>query len=196
MQKKATSDGKSMWHGIFITNTRIFYHMSYELQCLALKQKDLTLTQFTTLFYLAFRANEQNECWPSIKGMSTETHMDRKSIIEAIKFLIQKKLIIKTGEMKGKTKRVPVYKLILNNTENGTIKEGKWFRFSHKTVPKTELLNSTKNGTRNIYIQYTKECGTNYQEYVSKFNADVKLGLKSKDEKPLNFTEWKEIDML
>jgi GntR family transcriptional regulator len=170
--------------------------MSYELQCLALKQKDLTSTQKSILFYLAFRANPQGECWPTIQTMALETNFDRKSILKIIQELINKNLIIKTNEKKGKTKRTSVYKLNLNSPKSGTISSLNSPKFTHQIVPNQVPLNSPKFGTQNIYIEYIKNIYEQYQEYVSKFNADIKLGFKPKDEKPLNFTEWKEIDML
>jgi DNA-binding transcriptional regulator YhcF (GntR family) len=170
--------------------------MSYELQCLALKQKDLTSTQKSILFYLAFRANEHGECWPSTRSITSDTGFHRNKVIKTLKELIEKNLLTKEDNKKGRTKSVPIYKLILSGTNGYTTKDGKWYKNTSQVVQRVIPLSGTNGCTGNIYIEYTKECGTNYQEYISKFNADIKLGLKPKDEKPLTFTEWKEIDML
>ncbi len=112
--------------------------MSYDLTTLSFAQKDLSLSEHSILNILAFRANENSECWPSIKSLIENSSADRKTVIKVIQSLIDKKLIIKTGEMKGRTKSVPVYKLTLSSPKNGTAKKLSSPVFS---------ISSPKNGT-------------------------------------------------
>ncbi len=116
--------------------------MSIELVNLSLKVSGLSLAEHSILNILAIRADENGECFPSIKSLSENSSADRKTIMKVIDALIEKKLLIKTGEMKGRTKSVPVYKLLLSCTKNGTASIGSGTTFSGS---------STKNGTAKQY---------------------------------------------
>lgn len=116
--------------------------MSIDLVNLSLKVSGLSLAEHSILNILAIRADEKSECWPSIKSLSENSSADRKTIMKVIDALIEKKLLIKTGEMKGRTKSVPVYKLLLSGTENGTALIGSGTTFSGS---------STKSGTAKQY---------------------------------------------
>jgi DNA replication protein DnaD len=94
--------------------------MSYELTTLSFEQKNLSLSEHSILNILAFRANENGECWPSVKSLIQNSSADRKTVIKSIQCLINKNLLKKTGELKGRTKSVPVYKLMLSSPKNGT----------------------------------------------------------------------------
>ena len=112
--------------------------MSLELTMLSLKQSGLSLSEHAVLNVLAIRANESNECWPSTKSLKESCSADRKTILKVIQSLTDKKLIIKTGEMKGRTLSVPVYKLTLRCPVIGIA--------SKKAVPFLRV-SSPKNGT-------------------------------------------------
>lgn len=94
------------------------------------------------LLSLADRAGEDHTCFPSINRLRDDTTLDRKTVMKIIAELIEDGLIADTGERKGVTKQVKVYRLCgVSGREN-------------KTVPTTELfkkespdLNSTNNGT-------------------------------------------------
>lgn len=64
------------------------------------------------LLSLADRADENFECFPSSKRLCEDTNTAPKTIKKYLKDLRDKGLIIKTGQMKGRTNSVPVYKLI------------------------------------------------------------------------------------
>lgn len=110
------------------------------------------------LVALANCADEQGNCWPSIASLSDATAQDRKTVIANIKRLIESGWIEDTGQRKGTTGQIAVYRL--NRTKNGTVKEAqkrnhpengtvpvfpdnstvfpvKESRFSVETVPKT-----------------------------------------------------------
>ena len=73
--------------------------------------------------------------WPSVAHLSEATGQDRKTVIENIKRLISMGFITDTGERKGSTKQVPIYRL--NESENGTVKESQKRDSSENgTVPK------------------------------------------------------------
>lgn len=118
------------------------------------------------LVALANCANDEDRtCYPSVKYLCDATSQDRKTVLENLKKLKNMGLISDTGNRKGFTGQVIVYKIITenftaNSAENGTIKQSqnrnstengtvpkfppnspvfpvKESRFSHETVPKT-----------------------------------------------------------
>ena len=109
--------------------------MSTNLVNLSFKQKNLSSSEHSVLNVLAYRANtnERNECWPSIKSLCESTSLNEKTIQLALFSLIAKNLISKTGEMKGKTKRTPVYKLTLNTPKIGGVQKLNTPNFSINT---------------------------------------------------------------
>lgn len=80
------------------------------------------------LLSLADRAGEDHTCFPSINRLRDDTTLDRKTVMKIIAELIEDGLIADTGERKGVTKQVKVYRLCgVSGREN-------------KTVPTTELF--------------------------------------------------------
>ena len=96
--------------------------------------------------------------WPSVAYLSDCTGQDRKTVLENLKRLREAGFIEDTGERKGSTKQVTVYRIKCpvngsikeaqkrNSTENGTVPIStdnspvfpvKESRFSVETVPKT-----------------------------------------------------------
>lgn len=163
--------------------------MSYELTRLAFARTDLKSSTKFVLVALSFRANEKNQCWPSIKWISQDTGLDRKTVILCLQELQDKQLIFKTGEFKGRTKSVAVYQLTL------------------QAVPKTELLkteavplfpvSSPKNGTpkqsqkrdTEYKDRIEKEYNLSYSLYLNRFKSDRRLGLV-KELNPMTYEEW------
>ena len=88
--------------------------MSIDLVNLSHKQKNLSSSEHSILNVMAHRANDNHECWPSANSLYESTSLDKKTIYKCLISLSEKNLIIKTGEMKGKTKSTPVYKLTLS----------------------------------------------------------------------------------
>ena len=119
------------------------------------------------LVALANCADTDGVCWPSIAYLCDTTEQNRKTVIDNLKRLREAGLIVQTGDMKGRTGLIPVYRLNVktvpktgpfkrnqkrdrydpsNGPENGTDDDG-------VTDPKTgqfkrpQKRNSTENGT-------------------------------------------------
>ena len=77
------------------------------------------------LLALARRANEHLLAFPSVKSLSDDTELNRKTVLNCLSKLIELQLIIDTGYRVGSTKQIVVYKLQiddnLNNTNLGTV---------------------------------------------------------------------------
>ena len=126
--------------------------MSVEAISLALS---IPVERSSAKFVLVAMANCANNdmiCWPSIQYLSDATSQDRKTVIKNIKRLREYGLIEETGEKRGSTGQISVFRLTIkesqkrNSTENGTVPktEPKSTVFSHKEsrfsverVPKT-----------------------------------------------------------
>ena len=96
--------------------------MNIVLTMLSLKLSGLKSYEKHILTTLCIRADEKSlECWPSLKCIKEDTGLDEKTVQQGILSLLDKKLIARTGQMKGKTKRTPVYKLIFNTPVKGGV---------------------------------------------------------------------------
>jgi pyocin large subunit-like protein len=127
--------------------------MSFEIITWALKQPVKHLSAKFVLMVMANCANSDGICWPSIGYLSDATGQDRKTVIENIKRLVNDAFIIDTGKNGGRTKSVPIYRLI--STENGTAADGingianglEAVPFSVEAVPKTDRKQYQKRDT-------------------------------------------------
>ena len=70
------------------------------------------------LVAMANLAGEDMTCWPSMQYLVKATSQDRKTVLEGIKRLRQGGFLVDTGERKGTTKSVVVYRL--SSPEIGT----------------------------------------------------------------------------
>lgn len=112
----------------------------------------------TAKFVLTILANcadgKEFLCFPSVAYIAEATDQDRKTVIAAIAKLIEIGLVEDTGERRGTTAQVIVYRLLVG--KNGTVKESQKRNSSKNgTVPKT-AGNSPKNGVK----QYRKRMET------------------------------------
>lgn len=116
------------------------------------------------LVSLADRASEQHTCYPSIARLELDTELNRKTILLALRHLCEIGLIADTGERKGKTNQVKVYRLInvlgredipltpesakTNSTKSGTVKENreKWEE-DEDASKESQKRNHSKSGT-------------------------------------------------
>lgn len=77
------------------------------------------------LVALADYANEDLEAYPSIGALERKTCFDRKTIFDGLAYLKKEGFIEPTGERKGKTKQIHVYRLkesrIRNSSTSGTV---------------------------------------------------------------------------
>ena len=133
--------------------------MSVEAITWVISQK---VTHSSAKFVLVMLANcadgKDFVAWPSVAYLSECTGQDRKTVLENLKRLREAGFIEDTGERKGSTKQVTVYRIKCpingtvkeaqkrNSTENGTVPDYtanspvipcKQSRFSVETVPKT-----------------------------------------------------------
>lgn len=160
--------------------------MSIDLVNLSLKVSGLSLAEHAILNILAIRADEKGECWPSIKSLAENSSADRKTIMKVIDSLIEKKLLIKTGEMKGRTKSVPVYKLLLSGTKNGTALVGSGTTFSGsgtesgttKQYQKRDMERSVKKDHRKEDFSLTEDKQKRQKNYQSSGQQSMKEIMK------------------
>ena len=121
------------------------------------------------LLSLADRASEDHCAYPSMARLVEDTEMDRKTVLKIIDELVEDGLIQDTGERKGRTKQVKVYRLLgvtgretvpttvllddendnLKSPNNGTVPTMEQFQQFHERVP-TIPLKSPNVGTRNL----------------------------------------------
>ena len=136
--------------------------MSLDATVWAWSQQVKSSSAKLVLLALADRAGSDFTAWPSIETISSETELDRKTVISAIQKLTVLGLVSDTGERKGFTGHVKVYRLIgitdrahkrvarTNSTKNGTVPD--------LDVNSTEngTLNSTENGTQNLSLNQSE----------------------------------------
>lgn len=120
----------------------------------AFKQRTGKAQSKSVLISLSERANEEFECWPSIRRLELDTELNRKTIIKCLDHLESAGFIADTGRRKGKTNSVKIYKLVgcagreESDTKNGTaLAAPAKPKKASKAVPKTAPLTGTKNGT-------------------------------------------------
>lgn len=83
--------------------------------------KKVTAIQKLLLLSLADRADESGKCWPSLKRIEEDTNLNKKTIFENRKLLLDKGLIIYTGKYKGRYKQIPVMQLTYIHHREGDI---------------------------------------------------------------------------
>lgn len=122
--------------------------MSLDATRWAWLQRGIKPTAKLVLLSMADRSGETHECYPSIKRLCDDTNLDRKTVIRSLKNLCDSGLIADTGNRKGVTNQVIVYRLIgvesrsradefedVNDAESGTVPKTGQFPFSYETVP-------------------------------------------------------------
>jgi hypothetical protein len=132
-----------------------------------LTKKQVTPTEKLILLSYADRADEHGRAYPSIKRLIEDTLLDRKTIIKALATISSKGIMVKTGELQGRTKQVPVYKFptttfreqlqtnspnIGTGTNNGTSPKN-----GTPTSPNIGTGTSPNIGTRNLKEESTIE---------------------------------------
>lgn len=86
--------------------------MSLEALHWAYSQEVLSSSKKYVLVTLAYHADvDTNRAWPTIQTLARETALDRKTVIQALKQLVQGGFITDTGDRAGRTKSVTVYLL-------------------------------------------------------------------------------------
>ena len=135
-----------------------------------LTKGQVTSTEKLLLLSCADRAGENGICWPSVKRLSADTGLDRKTVLSVRQSIIDKGLIRFTGELRGKTKSIPVMQLTyvehrykndaesspkigipskLSSPKNGTAKQSQnWDTESKRYKPKINKENITFSNTK------------------------------------------------
>lgn len=134
------------------------------------------------LLSLADRAGESHTCYPSMQRLEKDTDLERKTVLKIISELIDDGLIMDTGERKGATKRIKVYKLLgVNGRETVPTMEQLGQKNLPETVPQVEQFqqrNDSINGTLNSAIDGTLNSANNGTQ-----NLPMNLPIESKNKK-------------
>lgn len=84
-------------------------------------------TRKNIFVYLVYRANdERGESWPSISLICKATGYDRDTVIDSLADLLRRRLTDDTGQRKGATCSVIVYRIVnlpVSSRKNGTAKQ-------------------------------------------------------------------------
>ncbi|MBH2029515.1 MAG: helix-turn-helix domain-containing protein [Moraxellaceae bacterium] len=166
------------------------------------------------LLSLADRAGEDHTCFPSINRLRDDTTLDCKTVMKIIAELIEDGLITDTGERKGVTKQVKVYRLCgvsgrenktvpttelfkqespdLNSTESGTVPTMEQYHSSHERVP-TIPPNSPNSGTRNLPKNLQEE-SKNKKDWLclKKLREEISLADDSIEAETILNAKWTE----
>ncbi len=129
----------------------------------SLTKQQVSSLEKLILLSLADRANEKMECFPSAGRLEKDCNTNIKTIYKSLEALCQKNIIKKTGEMKGRTKSVPVYRLLKVQTretkstpKNGLAKNEAHPKTGEVAHPKTGVLSTPKNGSQNLSVEPNK----------------------------------------
>lgn len=66
----------------------------------------------SVLTWLADMCGADLTAYPSISALAEATELDRKTVQSSLQYLVEKGFIEDTGERRGKTKQIPVYRLL------------------------------------------------------------------------------------
>jgi hypothetical protein len=164
------------------------------------------------LLSLADRASEDHCAYPSIARLVEDTEMDRKTVLKIIDELVEDGLIEDTGERKGRTKQVKVYRLLgvngretvptmelftaenddLKSTNNGTVPTTEQFQHSAERVP-TFRGKSPNVGTRNLSKNLSIESKNKKSWFCfKKLREEIYLADDSIDFETIMNSKWAE----
>lgn len=109
------------------------------------------------LLSMADRADEDHCCFPSIDRLVKDTSLNKKTVQAGINELAKMGLIKDTGERRGPTRRVRVFRLMLNTQPPAKPNKPKIGNVPKKgnvtengNVPKNGTLNVPENGVLNV----------------------------------------------
>lgn len=84
-----------------------------------LTKDKVTPTEKLLLLAIADRCGEEGECWPSISRLVRDTGYHRDAVIQNRKSLIEKGILSFTGEYRGRSKQIPIMKLMCDEWRKG-----------------------------------------------------------------------------
>ncbi|HGH3618051.1 helix-turn-helix domain-containing protein [Acinetobacter baumannii] len=163
------------------------------------------------LLSMADRADEQHCCYPSSTRLAEDCQINKKTLFKILDELSSEGLIFDTGERKGRTKQVIVYRLIgvqgRENTvptleqlgsesldtqgeDSQTVPTLEQYQHFQQTVP-TIPPNSTNVGTRNLSSNLSDE-SKNKKTWLcfKKLREEILLSDKSVDFDQLVMETW------
>ncbi|MBN6525319.1 helix-turn-helix domain-containing protein [Acinetobacter pittii] len=163
------------------------------------------------LLSMADRADEQHCCYPSSTRLADDCQINKKTLFKILDELCSEGLIFDTGERKGRTKQVIVYRLIgvqgRENTvptleqlgsesldtqgeDSQTVPTLEQYQHFQQTVP-TFPANSTNVGTRNLSSNLSEE-SKNKKAWLcfKKLREEILLSDKSVDFDQLVMESW------
>lgn len=141
------------------------------------KGGSLPALKLVVLLSMADRASEDHTCYPSAKRLAADCKIDRKTVMKILAELSDDGLITDTGERKGQTKQVVVYRLngVVGredtvptvgplegenlegkSTNVGTVPTVEQFQQFHERVP-TIPVKGPNVGTRNLLKNLSEE---------------------------------------
>lgn len=136
--------------------------MSTELVNLSFKERDLSPSEKHILTILCFRADiNSHQCWPSSKSLVHDSGYSLATVNRTLSSLKIKNKIIDTGEKKGRTKSIIVYKINIH-------------KVYHDETPLPKKL---YHGDRKIY-----HCDT-----PKLYHGDIRKDHINKDQRKENF---------
>lgn len=123
--------------------------MSIDAMRWAKKVKTGKSSSKAILTWLADMCGADLCAYPSVAALAEATEMDRKTVLAGLQHLQEIGLVVDTGERRGRTKQIPVYKLVGVEESIPDAEQTQNRNFLKDPKNGTVDLNRTENGTVN-----------------------------------------------
>jgi hypothetical protein len=167
--------------------------MSIEAMLWAFKQSLDRSAEKLVLLELSNHAGTDNTAWPSLVRLCEKTNLNRKTVISALDGLEGKQLISDTGERKGISSQIKVYRLNLSQSSlNGTVPETEPYQKTVPYLPETVPffpVDSTENGTRNLLLNHKESINTKGTRLPKDWKLPIEYEEAAKEIRPMGFHE-------
>ena len=183
--------------------------MSIDAMRWAKKVKTGKSSSKAILTWLADMCGADLCAYPSVAALAEATEMDRKTVLAGLQHLQEIGLVVDTGERRGRTKQIPVYRLVgveesipdaeqarnwdrLNGTKKGTVQRNDP---DNGTVNANSTINGTVNEDNNTKIGIVNSSNFNQRVPFFPLNSP-KNGTRNlpRNHKDLNPTHRKLIE--
>jgi len=184
---------------------------AWKVQIPTKKGGSLPALKLVVLLSMADRASEDHTCYPSAKRLAADCKIDRKTVMKILAELSDDGLITDTGERKGQTKQVVVYRLngVMGredtvptmgplegenldgkSTNVGTVPTVEQFQHFHERVP-TIPVNGPNVGTRNLLKNLSEE-SKNIKTWLSlkKLGEEIRLATDQETYEQIKNATW------
>lgn len=149
--------------------------------------KQISATQKLILLAIADRAGESGEAWPSLARMMLDTNLDRHTLINNRKTLIEKGLLEYTGDFKGRHNQIPIMRLTyIKNREDETDMRPNKKTESFSSSTSVEINTGDKNTSveiptcTSVEIPTPDQCGNPHPEStISNLKEELERGARS-----------------